>query len=62
MKGSKKPFWPAKGSPRDPKIEPKSSQGLLKEAPGVLRRPRGKEIEKNSDFQTPLNSENEAPA
>ena len=41
------------GSPGDPKIEPKLSQGLPKEAPGVLRRHLGKDIEKTVIFRPP---------
>ena len=50
------------GSPGDPKIEPKSSQGLPKEAPGGVPEASRKGGRKKSDFQTPWDSENEAPA
>ena len=41
------------GSPGDPKIEPKSSQGLQKRLRGVFRRPLGKEVEKRVIFRPP---------
>ncbi len=50
------------GSPGDPKIEPKSSQGPPKEAPGGVPEASRKGGRKKSDFQTPWDSENEAPA
>ena len=49
------------GFPGDPKIEPKSSQGLPKEAPGDAPEASRKGGRKNSDFQTPWDSENELP-
>ena len=39
----------------------KSTQGLPKEAPGVAPEATRKGGRKNSDFQTPLDSENEVP-
>ena len=44
-----------------PKIDPKSSQGRPKEAPGGAPEAFRKGGRKNSDVQTPLDSENEAP-
>ena len=49
------------GCPGDPKIEPKSSQGLPKEAPGRAPEASRKGGLKNSDFRTPWDSENELP-
>ena len=46
----------------DPKIEPKPGQGLPKEAPRGAPEAFRKGCRKNNDFQTPLDSENEAPA
>ena len=42
--------------------DPKSSQGLPKEAPGDAPEASRKGCRKNNDFQIPLNSENEAGA
>ena len=41
------------GSPGDPKIKPKSNQGLQKRLRGVFRRPLGKEVEKRVIFRPP---------
>ena len=46
----------------DPQIEIKSVQGLPKEAPGGALEAFRKGGRKKSDFQTPWDSENEAPA
>ena len=44
----------------DPKMVPKSSQGLPEEAPGGAPEASRKGCRKSNDFQTPWDSENEA--